>query len=67
MNNDFERIFENEYYVLVEKLQNIFMESIAICIYSIDLIYRKPGSQALEVWIIYILKHPDIWKTSILL
>lgn len=29
----------------VERLQNIFIESIAICIYSIDLTYMKPGSQ----------------------
>lgn len=41
-NNDFERITDNEYYVPVERLQNIFIESIAICIYSIDLTYRKP-------------------------
>ena len=45
INNDFERIIDNEYYVPVERLQNIFIESIAICIYSIDLTYRKPGSQ----------------------
>ena len=45
INNDFERIIDNKYYVPVERLQNIFIESIAICIYSIDLIYRKPGSQ----------------------
>jgi uncharacterized protein YsxB (DUF464 family) len=45
INNDFERITDNEYYVPVERLQNIFIESIAICIYSIDLTYRKPGSQ----------------------
>jgi retron-type reverse transcriptase len=45
INNDFERITGNEYYVPVERLQNIFIESIAICIYSIDLTYRKPGSQ----------------------
>ena len=45
INNDFERIIDNEYYVPVERLQNIFIESIAICIYSIDLVYRKPGSQ----------------------
>jgi len=45
INNDFKRIIDNEYYVPVERLQNIFIESIAICIYSIDLIYRKPGSQ----------------------
>jgi hypothetical protein len=45
INNDFERITDNEYYVPVERLQNIFIESFAICIYSIDLTYRKPGSQ----------------------
>nr|WAK85033.1 hypothetical proteine [Amicula sp. isolate GU52X-4 cfCalB7] len=45
INNDFERIIDNEYYVPVERLQNIFIESIAICIYSIDLTYRKSGSQ----------------------
>jgi retron-type reverse transcriptase len=45
INNDFERITDNEYYVPVERLQNIFIESIAISIYSIDLTYRKPGSQ----------------------
>lgn len=45
INNDFERIIDNEYYVPVERLQNIFIESIAIAIYSIDLTYRKPGSQ----------------------
>jgi retron-type reverse transcriptase len=45
INNGFERITDNEYYVPVERLQNIFIESIAICIYSIDLTYRKPGSQ----------------------
>ena len=45
INNDFERITDNEYYVPVERLQNIFIESIAICIYSIDITYRKPGSQ----------------------
>ena len=45
INNDFERITDNEYYVPVERLQNIFIESIAVCIYSIDLTYRKPGSQ----------------------
>jgi hypothetical protein len=41
INNDFERITDNEYYVPVERLQNIFIESIAICIHSIDLTYRK--------------------------
>ena len=45
INNDFERIIDNEYYVTVERLQNIFIESIAICIYSINLTYRKPGRQ----------------------
>jgi hypothetical protein len=45
INNDFERITDNKYYVPVERLQNIFIESTAICIYSIDQIYRKPGSQ----------------------
>ena len=45
INNDFERTTDNEYYVPVERLQNIFIESIAICIYSIDLTSRKPGSQ----------------------
>jgi len=45
INNDFERITDNEYYVPVERLQNIFIESIAICICSIDLTSRKPGSQ----------------------
>jgi hypothetical protein len=45
INNDFEKIIDNEYYVPVERLQNIFIESIAICIYSIDLTYRKSGSQ----------------------
>lgn len=45
INNDFERITDNKYYVPVERLQNVFIESIAICIYSIDLVYRKPGSQ----------------------
>lgn len=45
INNDFERITDNAYYVPVEKLQNIFIESIAICIYSIDLTYMRPGSQ----------------------
>ena len=43
--NDFERIIDNEYYVPVERLQNIFIESIAMCIYSINLTYRKSGSQ----------------------
>ena len=45
INNDFERIIDNEYYLPVERLQNIFIESIAICIYSINLIYRNPGSK----------------------
>lgn len=45
INNDFERITDNEYYVPVERLQNIFIESIAICIYSVNLTCKKPGSQ----------------------
>ena len=44
-NNNFERITNNEYYVPIERLQNIFIESIAVCIYSIDLTYKKPGSR----------------------
>lgn len=44
-NNDFERIINNEYYVPIERLQNIFIESFAVCIYSIDLTSKKPGSQ----------------------
>lgn len=45
INNDFERITNNEYYVPVERLQNIFIESFAICIYSIHITSISSGSQ----------------------
>ena len=53
INNDFERIIDNEYYVPVERLQNIFIDLLLYVFITLILCRRKLAVKH-QVWVIYI-------------